>query len=433
LVPVSRTWDRLISFGSEIFRKLVASTGGIPSIELMKERDQLREPVTPLETVGDLGQLITRVNQELTRFFPKAPEIKLRITATDSDSLLNAIVPHFAFNTGAVLPAGRNGSGLLSLQVLMLLLEFGKMRNKSDQNFVLAIEEPELHLPHGIQKRLVYRSQSVASQTIVTSHASNIVAFYPATSILLLNNKEGYLTAHPLLDAPLQENTPNGVRKLFFDNRNDLVASLMQEYVLIPEGRIDFEWFRLLVHCTETKESWDIAQDGVAFGTLFGVIPTHDAAIYSTFQRLSKIRDQLIAIVDGDNDGDRYVDQLLSLYQPPTIIIQWPENWVIEDVIFWVLLASQTAVYKVSGILECDKDQILTLLKSDRKNGGVKGNYLIYEEISSIISSESSCIVRARKILDDFVALVLNQSHQSPSFYNDARSIPNCTVRVWKS
>ena len=434
MVPVSRTWDKLISFGSELFRRLVASTGGIPSMELLRERDALRTPQIPLESTGDLGGMISRVNGELARLLPRAPEIKLRITATDSESLLSAIVPHYQFASGALLPAGRNGTGLLSLQILMLLLEFGRLRSQSNENFVLAIEEPELHLPPGIQRRIVYRAQSVAKQTIVTSHSPNVVAFNPATSIRLLENREGKLTACSLLDTPLQDDTPNGVRKLFLDNRQDLVAALMQEFVLIPEGRIDYEWFRLLTYCTETKESWDLIEESTPFGTQFGVVPTHDAAIYDTFKQLIKIRKELLVIVDGDSEGDRYIQQLLECVTPPIVIIQWPRGWTIEDLIAWILSDNELAIEKASIILECDQsiDAIKKIMKLDRRNGGVKGNYLLYEDIASIISSNNGCLKRAKELLGHFVKLVLNLEGTFLYFEMDGRSTATCHVRVWK-
>ena len=60
-----------------------------------------------------------------------------------------------------------------------------------------------------------------------------------------------------------------------------LVAALMHHRVLIPEGRSEYEWFRLLSYVIETG---DIALDEAdtdtpAFGTVIGVVPTHDGAV----------------------------------------------------------------------------------------------------------------------------------------------------------
>ena len=39
LVPASRTWDRMISFGSELFRRVVSYVGGRPAVAVLAERD----------------------------------------------------------------------------------------------------------------------------------------------------------------------------------------------------------------------------------------------------------------------------------------------------------------------------------------------------------------------------------------------------------
>src|SRR6266481_8512431 len=49
LVPASRTWDRIISFGSELFRRVVASGAGPPAEAVLVERDRLRRPEPTLE------------------------------------------------------------------------------------------------------------------------------------------------------------------------------------------------------------------------------------------------------------------------------------------------------------------------------------------------------------------------------------------------
>jgi energy-coupling factor transporter ATP-binding protein EcfA2 len=44
LVPASRTWDRWISFSSELFRRVVATRGGMPAEAVRRERDRLWNP-----------------------------------------------------------------------------------------------------------------------------------------------------------------------------------------------------------------------------------------------------------------------------------------------------------------------------------------------------------------------------------------------------
>jgi putative ATP-dependent endonuclease of OLD family len=56
LVPASRTWDRIISFGSELFRRVVASGSGPPAEAVLVERDRLRQPERPLEADANLAR-----------------------------------------------------------------------------------------------------------------------------------------------------------------------------------------------------------------------------------------------------------------------------------------------------------------------------------------------------------------------------------------
>ena len=114
VLPARRTWEAAASFASELFRKTVATVGGIPAQTVLDERDRLRQPEEPLEATAGLEPLAERINQQLAQLLPAAPRFQLRITATDSESLLRALVPHYAGNDGIALPVGRHGMGLLS-------------------------------------------------------------------------------------------------------------------------------------------------------------------------------------------------------------------------------------------------------------------------------------------------------------------------------
>jgi putative ATP-dependent endonuclease of the OLD family len=59
LIPASRTWDRVVSFGSELFRRVVASAGGQPGESVLGERDRLRAPAQPLEADPHLAPIVT--------------------------------------------------------------------------------------------------------------------------------------------------------------------------------------------------------------------------------------------------------------------------------------------------------------------------------------------------------------------------------------
>ena len=258
VLPARRTWEAAASFASELFRKAVATVGGIPAQTILQERDGLRAPAAPLEETAGLSPLVERINRQLAELFPVAPRFQLRLTATDSESLLRALVPHYAGSAGVPLPVGRHGMGLLSLQTFILLLELGRERVRMGKSFLFAMEEPELHIPPGMQRRLISQAVSIAEQTICTSHSPRVAAYYPATAVQILDRNSARFAATPMLPAPLDGSATNARRKLFQDDRARLVEALMHHRVLIPEGRSEYEWFRLL---SDVLETGDIALD----------------------------------------------------------------------------------------------------------------------------------------------------------------------------
>jgi putative ATP-dependent endonuclease of OLD family len=262
LVPASRTWDRVVSFGSELFRRVIASAGGQPAESVLSERDRLRAPLEPLEADPHLAPIVAQLNAELAGFFLARPTLQLRVTATDSDGLLDAVVPHYVHpGEPPALPARRHGSGLISLQHLLLLLQFGRQRAQADEGFWMALEEPELHVPPPLQRRLVHRIQALSTQTFVTTHAPTVAAMSDPNSVIVLRNDAGVLSARPLLPAALPPETTNGIRKLFQLNRVDSITALMHDAVLVPEGRIDQEWLKLLVRAVDLAQGWTEATE----------------------------------------------------------------------------------------------------------------------------------------------------------------------------
>src|SRR5690606_29835680 len=119
--------------------------GGMPAQAVRAERQRLWTPSEDarLEDQPGLLDIVNSANDELRTLMASAPRLQLRLTATDSDSVLENVIPHFAQGTGPTLPSSRQGSGLVSLQSLLLLMQFGKARAETGQSFVLAVEEPE--------------------------------------------------------------------------------------------------------------------------------------------------------------------------------------------------------------------------------------------------------------------------------------------------
>ena len=98
VLPARRTWEAAASFASELFRKAVATVGGIPAQTILQERDRLRAPALPLEETAGLSPLVERINRQLAELLPDAPRFQLRV-----DARINSVLLH---GFDGVIPLG---------------------------------------------------------------------------------------------------------------------------------------------------------------------------------------------------------------------------------------------------------------------------------------------------------------------------------------
>jgi hypothetical protein len=370
LIRASRTWDGVLSFGSELFRRTVRAADGQPAVAILAERDRLRHPEGPIEADPQLAPLVARINQELSCFLPRSPTLKLRVTATDSRSVLDAVVAHFSVHGGPPLPAARQGSGLVSLQGLLLVLQLGRARADAGAGFMMALEEPELHVPPASQRQLVRRIQALSTQTIVTTHSPTVAAAGDPTALLLVRNVDGHFSAEPLLTEPLTAASPNWLRRFFQLHGADVVSALLHETVLIPEGRSDHELLRSIVCAVMLRQGWSGGGER-SFALEIGLVPTHEAQVVRTHALLSHLHVRLCCLVDGDSAGDGYARSLLAAAPPPAAIFRWPTGWTIEHAVGWLLDADEPGGVAALGYWPdplkstCDVIARLTAHKND--------------------------------------------------------------------
>ncbi|WP_230871672.1 ATP-dependent nuclease [Mycobacterium canetti] len=351
LVPASRTWDRWISFSSELFRRVVATRGGMPAQAVRDERARLWNPPegARLEEQPGLSEIVGATNDELRTLIGGAPRLQLRLTSTDSDSLLESVVPHFVQGAGPTLPSQRQGTGLVSLQSLLLLMQFGKARAEIGQSFMLAVEEPELHIQPSQQKRLVNRLNALCNQTIMTTHSPTVAAMFSAPDTLFIETRDGVLSAKPLMD-PVPAQPTNHQQHLLYAWRPRLVAALMHDCVLIPEGVSDVAWLEALQTALEMNQGWQDTVDGAPLlSTFVGVVPTIDAKIADTFALVSAVHARPCILVDGDSDGRGYFDTVRASNPLPRCVVFWPQNWTMEHVISWIVGADEAAMLTALG------------------------------------------------------------------------------------
>lgn len=444
ILPVIRSNDRIASFGSDLIRRTISRMGAIPSEPILKQKSYLCGSSNELFNDETFRKVINGISKQMSQLMPGKPELSLKLTSTDCDAIMQSLVPHYKYGSECELPAGRHGTGLLSMQTFSILMEAGQKRIENAGNFIFAMEEPELHIPPSLQLRMIQRAMSSASQIICTTHSPRVAAYFPPNSIRVINNLNGVLTANPLLQKPLDQSASNGIRKLLFDNRLQVVEAVMCPRVLIPEGRIDYELLRLLSETMDKSEVFGNISDPLdeetpyTFASIVGLIPTHNSQIKETYNVLRNVHNCCSVIVDGDSAGDNYISELMSVETPPRIIIQWPSGWTIEDVILWILTENTSFVFDeikaIDGVTSNTIDEFKTEIKTEKGKGssvGLKGNYLFYEALISFICNNELCLKNARKLMNGLVE-VLYDSRYSDNFEKQSISNDKTLILRWK-
>ncbi|PBB39619.1 AAA family ATPase [Mesorhizobium sp. WSM3868] len=408
LVPANRTWDRMMSFGSDLFRKTVAYVGGNPAEAVLVERDRLRDPEQPLEEDEKLSALVEDVNEDLETLFGRQIDLSLRLTSTDSEGVLDAVMPHFQEAGRPSLPGRRHGNGIISLQTLVLLMRFGSLRKARGDNFIMLIEEPELHVPPPQQRKLLHYLRRMATQTIITSHSPTVSAVAAPHQLVLMVNRTGTLSANPLLTAPIDQNATAVRRSLFLTERAATVSAVMHPCVLIPEGKFDASWLRLFGRIADLTELPDDAQSAT-FTHEVGVIPTKDARINETYRDLAVVHPALSCLVDGDQSGNDYKNALSAGVSPCPRIIQWPNGWEIEDVVAWVC-AGDASIIAHADLAPFNLPANIAALANHLKSPAAKTDEILHGTLADLIVAKPLCGRRVRHVLSVLAAIAIGRA-----------------------
>jgi putative ATP-dependent endonuclease of the OLD family len=134
------------------------------------------------------------------------------------------------------------------------------------------------------------------------------------------------------------------------------------------------------------------------------LIPTSDAKVAETCEAISKAHPCIYALVDGDADGDRYAHALRNPAVGARKVLRWPDGWMIEDVVCWILQADEAAaMQRVNADLAAAPGDCATLLArlklEDRAQNGLKGDLVAYEIIANALADRPLCLARARTVL----------------------------------
>jgi energy-coupling factor transporter ATP-binding protein EcfA2 len=382
LIPASRTWDRTISFGSELFRRVVSYVGGRPAAAVLAERARLRSPPQPLEADDALRQLVSEINDDIALLLGQSIQLKLRLTTTDSEGILESVVPHFAEGDKIPLPSRRHGSGLISLQTLILLIRFGQIRVARGDGFMMVIEEPELHVPPPLQRKLLRMLQAMTTQTVVTTHSSTVASVAAPHEVQMVANAGGELSVRRLTARPLSVDAQNPIRNLLLLNRDETINAL------VPEGRLDAAWLRQLVKVIELGSD-DPAEIGLSFSHEVGPVPTADARGREVYEHLRTIHPSVFCVFDGDKQGSIYTTGVCQSTPPPRAIIRWPAHWAIENIVGWVVDADPRILNAPNliamGVPQTSKELVASL------QDGFKTDEIVHSAIADAFVNSSSC------------------------------------------
>ncbi len=425
VLPTRRTWEGVTSFNSELFRRIISDVAGIPASEILQQRDDLRAPARPIEESAAMADLVQRLDAKLASLMVQKPRFRLRVTSGDSEAVLQALLPHYT-TANATLPASRQGMGLVSLQSLLLLLEVGRSRKNMGLPFILALEEPELHLAPGVQVRLVSEAAQIADQVICATHSPRVAASFAPTDVFVMTASNSSASTMPFLTKPLDATATNNDRKLFVQNRARVLDALMHPVVLVPEGRFDAEWLTRLADIAESTSA-------PPFATVYGVVPTENASVAFTTQVLRRMRPGVVALVDGDANGDTYVSDLSTLTARPEAIVQWPTHWAIENVVGWIvegggaplMVQIQTGLgssWKANTIAE-----LVTLLRTpndlEAKVFGLKEDIVAHDAILDAIRQFPACVGRVSELCECLVRVALGEAHPRAVLTNSAATV----------
>jgi hypothetical protein len=172
---------------------------------------------------------------------------------------------------------------------------------------------------------------------------------FPPNDVLFAETKGGVLTARPLAETVPAEPS-NHIQHLLFGWRQRLIAALMHECVLVPEGPSDVSWLETLQRELELRQEWqDEEKDGTRFGTFVGVVPTNDAKIVDTLSVVQGVHTNAAVVLDGDAEGWTYLEQVRTCATPPKVVMLWPDGWKMESVIGWLAEADKATLITELG------------------------------------------------------------------------------------
>jgi putative ATP-dependent endonuclease of OLD family len=199
----------------------------------------LLERLRHLDVVGEsdaeFGVILTAIRDAMREIVPGewADAPHLRVSELTREDLRHVLKSFLATGvTGYAAPFQHQGSGTVNALVLAML---GLIAQRRNGRVIFAMEEPELSLPPHVQKRVVDKVRSLASQALFTSHSPYVIEQFPPEEMaVVMRDGAGVLqVANVVLPEKLK-------LKIFRDGlRTRFCEALLARRVIVMEGKTE--------------------------------------------------------------------------------------------------------------------------------------------------------------------------------------------------
>jgi len=445
LIPGLRQWDRLLSFGSGQFLKLLREIDGVPGEEINALKNAMRNPDTKIEDAEPLNELLEELEKELRSFMllPVSSRVVYRSTQLSVRSVLESLVPHVENQDGTILPFSRQGEGFASMQLLLLLLQFAIRRKKMSENTIFVAEEPELHLQPSLQRRLVYRLRAYSSQTIVTTHSQHVASMFKPSEVVHLTNNAGTLKPEIVYTANIQESElPNQVRQLYLRERTNFYEALLGQYLIVPEGKWDWQWLRLWIRVAEATAAEEQTLEGVQPDwslSALEIVHTKDSMVTAFVKELRRFRNDVFALIDGDAEGSNKLQAISQMDESsrPKAVLQYGPGGEIEDVAAWAMEPAVKSPGPIlAGVLaQVQKPWTTQVLGQELKlceQGGQrhKEDWELHENLAWEAYGNAECRRRIVAFLSDIARICVGVDPQLSGWKSSTLPVNNVPLHV---
>ena len=257
---------------------------------------KLRKVGSSLDEDDQFRSVLNGIEEGIRHYIPLAGETAAsalhvsRLTRED----LRTVVSYFlsSHESSHSVPHDGLGGGTTNILVLALLSAIADVK----ENVIFALEEPEIALAPHTQRRVIRHVQSLAQQTVATSHSPYVAELYLPDSILVLQRgADGAVQGH-------RTNQSGAIKEKMLrqEFRTRYAEGLLSNTVLVLEGETELQAFPLVSEMLASLP-------GTAYRTLdyLGIVPVNAKSsgnIASSGRFFRDVGIQALGVADEFND-----------------------------------------------------------------------------------------------------------------------------------